>query len=189
MFFKITISKKSIRKAYRLFRSKLTFTQFNTKFNQLPTDKKRFLRASSLYQQSQKCAKCEPNVSMALLCSCADSLKLHGLNASRRNFTTFYNTYCPNNLRQPPIQCHPNCNTKIPMVSVSFGNALDYIYEKYRCLFIHEGKGRLTKLPKGTTWIGSTLLDKFRGDCYVINNLLILSWFSDVTRESLYAML
>jgi hypothetical protein len=75
------------------------------------------------------------------------------------------------------------------MVSVSFGNALDYIYERYRNLFIHEGKGRLAKLPKGTTWIGSTLLDKFNGDCYVIDNLRILSWFSEVTRESLYSML
>ena len=189
MSFQITIGKKDIKKAYRPFENKLTFTQFNTKFNQLSTDKKRFLRASSLYQQSQKCAKCEPNVSMALLCSCADSLKLHGLNTPRRNFTTFYNRYCPSNLMQPPIQCHPHCSVNVPMVSVSFGNALDYIYEKYRNLFIHEGKGRLAKLPKGTTLIGSTLLDKFRGDCYVINDLRILSWFSEVTRESLYAML
>ena len=189
MSFQITIGKKDIKEAYRPFRNKLTFTQVNTKFSQLSTDKKRFLRASSLYQRSQKCAKCEPNVSMALLCSCADSLKLHGLNTPRRNFTTFYSRYCPSNLMQPPIQCHPHCDVNVPMVSVSFGNALDYIYEKYRNLFIHEGKGRLAKLPKGTTWIGSTLLDKFRGDCYVIDDLRILSWFSEVTRESLYAML
>ena len=189
MSFQITIGKKDIRKAYHPFKNKLTFTQFNAKFNQLSTDKKRFLRASSLYQQSQKCAKCEPNVSMALLCSCADSLKLHGLRAPRRNFTTFYNRYCPANLRQPPIQYYPQCNVNIPMVNASFGNALDYIYENYRNLFIHEGKGYLAKLPKGTTRIGYPLLDKFRGDCYVIDQLRILSWFSEVTRESLYAML
>ena len=189
MSFQIAILKKDIRKAYHPFKNKLTFTQFNTKFNQLSTGKKRFLRASSLYQQSQKCGKCEPNVSMALLCSCADSLKLHGLNTPRKNFTTFYSRYCPANLRQPPIQYHPHCNMNIPMVNASFGNALDYIYEKYRNLFIHEGTGRLRKLPKGTTWIGSTLLDKFRGDCYVIDDLRILSWFSEVTGESLYAML
>jgi hypothetical protein len=189
MSFQITIGKRDIRKAYRPFKNKLTFTQFTTKFNQLSTDKKRFLRASSLYQQSQKCGKCEPNVSMALLCSCADSLKLHGINTPRRNIMTFYNTYCPISLRHPPIQYHPRCDVNIPMVNASFGNALDYIYEKYRNLFIHEGKGRLRKLPKGTIWIGSTLLDKFHGDCYVIDDLRILSWFSDVTRESLYAML
>jgi len=189
MSFQITIGKKDIKEAYRPFKNKLTFTRFSTKFSQLSTDKKRFLRASSLYQRSQKCAKCEPNVSMALLCSCADSLKLHGLNVPRRNFTAFYSRYCPSNLMQPPIQCHPHCDVNVPMVSVSFRNALDYIYEKYRNLFIHEGKGRLAKLPKGTTWIGSTLLDKFRGDCYVIDDLRILSWFSEVTRESLYAML
>jgi hypothetical protein len=189
MFFQITISKRDIRKAYRPFKNKLTFAQFNTKFNQLTIDKKLFLRASSLYQQSQKCAKCEPNISMSLLCSCADSLKLHGLRTPRSNFTTFYTRYCPNNLRQPPIQCHPQCNVNIPMTNVSFIDGLDYIYEKYRNLFIHEGKGRLSKLSKGTTWIGSTLLDKFRGDCYVINNLTILSWFSEVTKESLYAIL
>ena len=185
----IAIGKKDIRKAYLPFRNKLTFSQFNTKFNQLSVDKKRFLRASGLYQQSQKCGKCEPNISMALLCSCADSLKLVGARASHKNFLTFYTTYCPAILRNPPIQSHPKCNANVPMVAVSFGDALDYIYERYRCLFIHEGKRRLSKLPKGTTWIASTLLDKFRGDCYVIDDLRILSWFSDVTKESLYAML
>ena len=189
MFTQIAIQNKDIRKAYLPFKNKLTFTQFKTKFNQLSTDKKWFLRAVSLYKQSQKCAKCEPNISMTLLCSCADSLKLHGLNAPRRNIMTFFNNYCPNNLRHPPIQCHPQCNVNVPIVNVSFGNALDYIYEKYRNLFVHEGKGRLLKPQKGTICIGSTLLDKFRGDCYVINNLKILSWFSEVTKESLYAML
>lgn len=189
MSFQINIGKKDIRNAYRPFKNKLTFKQFNSKFSQLSTDKKRFLIASSLYQQSKKCAKCEPNIAMALLCSCADSLKLHRLKAPRRNFTTFYSRYCPNKLRKPPIQCYPDCDVNIPMVNVSFRNALDYIYEKYRNLFVHEGKGRLSKLPKGTTWIGFNLLDKFHGDCYVINHLRILSWFSNVTRESLYAIL
>ncbi len=178
MFSQITIGKKDIRKAYRPFKNKLPFSQFNKKFNQLPTAKKRFLRASSLYQQSQKCAKCEPNISMALLCSCADSLKLHGFRASRRNFTTFYNSCCPANLRKPPIKYHPRCNVNIPMLNASFRN-----------LFVHEGRGTLAKLPKGTIWISAPFLDKFRGDCYVIDSLKILSWFSEVTRESLYAML
>lgn len=75
------------------------------------------------------------------------------------------------------------------MVNATFGNALDYIYERYRNQFVHEGKGYLAKLSKGTKWIAATFLDKFRGDVYVINDLTILSWFSDVTRESLYAML
>ena len=101
MFFQITISKEDIKKAYIPFRNKLTLAQFAIKFNQLTIDKKRFLRASNLYQQSQKCANCEPNIAMTLLVSCADSLKLHGLNAPRKNFVAFYKKYCPTNLRHP----------------------------------------------------------------------------------------
>jgi len=90
-------------------------------------------------------------------------------------------------LQVPPIDYYPNAIP--PAVKTPFDKALDFIYSKFRCLYVHEGKGRLQPLPPGITWIGSILLDKYCDEYYVVDTLIILDWFLTITLESLYKVL
>ena len=143
-----------------------------------------FVRASLLYQQALTCKDCEPNVAMVLLCSCADAMKVAGEKAgSRKNFKKFYMDYCPATLRDPPIEYYPH--GKPPIEIAPFEKALDFIYSKFRCLYVHEGKGRLEPLPAGIEWVGAILLDKYNDEYYSIDTLKILEWFAKIMVESL----
>lgn len=182
------MSTQALREAYIPFKGRLAFNNFVTKVNSLSIDKWNFVRASLLYQQALKCKDCNPNVAMVLLCSCADALKVAGKKAgSRRNFKAFYLNNCPATLRVPPIKYHPNAQPRIAVAP--FDKALDFIYSKFRCLYVHEGKGRLQPLPSGIKWIGSFLLDEFNNEYYHIDTLRILEWFANITLESLYNLL
>jgi len=179
---------KALKEAYSRFEGRLAFEDFETKVNSLAIDKWDFVRGILLYKQALKCRECDPNVAMLLLCSCADAIKVAGKNAgSHKNFKDFYLKYCPSTLRIPPIEYYPN--SKPPSVVAPFDKALDFIYSKFRCLYVHEGKGRLENLPEGITWVGSSLLDVYKKELYTINTLKILDWFEKITLESLYNVL
>ena len=180
---------ESLKKAYPLFKSKLTLQEFIPRVNSLETEIKwNFVRASLLYQQALKCKNCEPNVAMALLCSCADAMKIAGGDAgSRENFKKFYLDYCSTDLRGPPIEYYPN--GRLPSQIAPFEKALDFIYSKFRCLYVHEGIGRLENLPSGVKWISATILDVYNGECYNVDTVKILEWFAKITAESLYQFL
>jgi len=178
-----------LRKSYRPFKGRIPWKNFLNKLNSFSYDKKwNFVRSSLLYQEAKRYGKSNPNIGMLLLCSCADAMKVAGKNAgSRRNFKQFYIRYCPTNLRDPPIEYYPNARP--PLVKTPFDKALDFIYVKFRCLYVHEGIGRLQPLPSGITWIALTLLDKYCNEYYVVDTLKILNWFSTITMESLYNIL
>jgi hypothetical protein len=176
-----------VKKAYKTYKNLLTLKNFKTKVDALGNKKWNFIRATFLLQQSMKCQKCEPNVAMMLLCSSADAMQLVGYRKSWKNFETFYKTYCPNSLRNPPLKYYPN--GKPPLSNATFDETLDYIYTKFRCLYAHEGIGRLVLPPKKIHLLGSTLLDKSKGKYYVVDTLNVLGWFSSVTKESLYKIL
>lgn len=179
---------RALKRAYLPFQSRISFQEFVKKANSLAVDKWDFVRASLLYQQALKCKSCEPNIAMVLLCSCADALKTAGKNAgSRKNFKDFYLNHCPSALRVPPLNYYPQL--KPPAVVASFDKALDFIYSKFRCLFVHEGKGRLSQLPKGIAFIGSFLLDMFENIPYHLDTIKLTEWFERITLESLYELL
>jgi hypothetical protein len=180
---------RALKKAYPPFGTRLVFKDFVAKVNSLSIDRWDFVRASLLYQQALKCKGCEPNISMVLLCSCAEALKIagRGFGLSHRNFKQFYLKYCPYSLRKPPMKYYPNA--KPPMQMVPFDKALDFIYAKFRCLYVHEGKGRLEHLPPGVVWIGSLLLDKYKNEYYSLDTVKIHDWFEEITLESLFSLL
>jgi Pyruvate/2-oxoacid:ferredoxin oxidoreductase delta subunit len=99
-----------VKQAYKTFSNLISWSNFQTKLAILPEKKKwRFIRSSLMYQQAMKCKKCNPNIAMSLLCSCAESLKLLGTRAgARRNFETLYLMHCPQPLRIAPMKYYPN---------------------------------------------------------------------------------
>ena len=178
-----------LKKGYRPFKGRIEFKIFLNKLNSFTNiEKWNFVRGSLLYQRALKCKRCDPNIAMLLLCSCADAIKIAGKNAgSLKNFKQFYIKYCPIKLKDPPIEYYTD--TKLPPVRTSFNKALDFIYKKFGNLYIHEGIEQLEPLSKGTIWADSSLLDKFNNNYYVVDILIILDWFSLITIESLFNIL
>jgi len=179
----------SLKKAYKPFKNQLTFTAFKTKVDALNEKKWNFVRATFLYQQALKCGKCNPNVAMLLLCSSADSMQLVGKRNPSRNFEKFYKEYCPRGLRNSPIKYYPDLKTRSILKDASFEESLDYIYVNFRCLFAHEGIGRLETVPKNVNVGWWQLSDKFKGKYYAIDMRVVLNWFELITKESLYKIL
>jgi hypothetical protein len=180
-----------LKKAYKPFNNKISWSDFQNGLGALPEDKKwRFVRSSFLYQQALKCKKCNPNIAMSLLCSCAEALKLEGKNAgSQQNFKELYLKHCPTSLRTPPIEYHQNMS--INPVTAPFDKALYYIYKRFRCLHLHEGIDRLHNLTVHgkTIHIGASLMDKLGNDAYAVDLLRILDWFLEITFNSLFDIL
>jgi len=182
-----------IKEVYSSFGERLSYDDFKNKLDSLPVDKWNFVRAVLLYQQSVKCSKCNPNVGMSLLCSCADAIQLVGEGKPKENFMKFYLNYCPLSLRTSPIKYFPEGKLLPSPLTAPFEKALHYIYKQFRCLFVHEGIGRLDIAPEieGVIMIPFPLMDKIKKekDVYLIDLDKILSWFDRVTIESLSTML
>jgi hypothetical protein len=180
---------KILKEISPLFEGRLKLEDFVSKFNALPIDKWNFLRACLLYQNALKCKKCNPNIAMLLLCSCADALQLVGDEGkSKANFMTFYTKFCPSQLRTPPIVFYPD--GKLPKTIAPFEKALNLVYKRFRSLFVHEGIGFLgVKVPEGIAWHGLLIGIKNEKDLYSVDMLQVLDWFEKITLGSLFAML
>jgi hypothetical protein len=178
---------ESLERVYSLFKNRLSLEDFKAKFDSLSGEKKwKFVRGSLLYHQALKCEKCEPNIAMLLLCSCADAMKVAGEDAgSRKNFKEFYMQYCPNELRTPPIEYYSD--TKPKPQTAPFNKALDFIYAKFRNPYTHEAKAILEKPNKKLT--GDFLLDEYKGEYYHADKLKFPEWFENITLESLSSFL
>jgi hypothetical protein len=181
---------EEIKQTYNMFSNLIKWSEFRAKFGKLSNDEKwRFVRACSLYQQAVKCKKCDQNVSMLLLCSCAESLQLTGKRAPRRNFKELYLKFCPVPLRNPPIRYSSNKTS--PPTIVPFEKGLDYIYSKFRCLYTHQGMGRLQEItePGNVGSLSAFLYDVLGNDSYSIDLINILDWFIEITQVSLFHLL
>jgi hypothetical protein len=77
-----------------------------------------------------------------------------------KRFKEFYERYCPSKLRNSPIEYYHN--GKLLRTTAPFDKALHYIYKQFRCLYVHEGIGRLTTAPDGIDW--HTLFDKIENE-------------------------
>ena len=65
----------------------------------------------------------------------------------------------------------------------TFGEALKYIYDKFRSLYLHEAKSRASydkEFNMVTQW------DSDRKNRYNLYLIKLSRWFSDVVKESLY---
>ena len=180
---------KVLKEVYSSFENRMSFEEFRTKFNALPKDKWNFARAVSLFQQFLKCKDCNPNVGMVLLCSCADALQLKGGKfCSKANFIEFYLKYCPHEYRLMPIEhlSREKRNTE----TIPFDKkTLDYIYQTFRCSYVHVGIGNLMPLPKNV--YSHHLLGRFEKekDFFMLDLVEFPKWFEKITFESLYEML
>ncbi len=170
-----------LKQVYSSFSQRLSFDDFQNKINLL--NKWNFVRAVLLYQQAVKCEKCNPNVAIGLLCSCADAMQL-GKNPSIR-FKEFYERFCPTNLRDSPIEYYPK--GKIPKKTTPFDKTLRYIYKQFRCRYFHEGIGRLTPAPDGFDFLCDQIENE--KDVYLVDMVKIAEWFRKITFESLFVML
>jgi hypothetical protein len=180
---------RAIRSAYKPFKNQMAYKTFKTKFNNLKIDKWNFARASLLYQQALKCGKCSPEIAMVILCSSAESLKIAGRKSGPRpNFLSAYLTYCPQQFRTPPLKFFPNA--KPPPITASFNQALNFIYARFRNLYVHQGKGRIgPKKIRGVKIFASLLLEKYKNQYYHLDTFKLHSWFELITYESLYSIL
>jgi len=179
---------KVLQEIYSSFADRLDFEDFKRKFNSLPIDKWNFARAILLYQQYVKCKDCEPNVALVVLCSCADALQLiGGEHRSRANFKEFYLKYCPLEHRKMPIEYLSR--EKRNSATMPFDERmLGYIYQEFRCSYIHVGIGSLEPLRER---VHPFRLGKFRKEkeFFMIDLAEFPKWFEKATFESLYAFL
>jgi len=190
---------KVLREVYSSFEDRLSFEEFRTKFNLLPNDKWNFARAVSLFQQYLKCKECNPNIGMVVLCSCADALQLVGSKyKSKANFIEFYLRYCPTEYRNPDYRSPESQRMPIEYLSREKRSAeiipfdkktLTFIYQKFRCSYIHVGIGNIQPLPKNIYSHHS--IEKFEKekDLFMLDLVEFPKWFEKVTFESLYVML
>lgn len=100
------------------------------------------------------------------------------------NFKRFLLTNCPKELMNPPMIVHPGC--KAPSRAATFEESLSYIYSKFRSLFVHRGIGRLDSSPFKGTLVSSSLLDVHGSDCFRIDTLKVLDWFTNVVLDSIW---
>jgi hypothetical protein len=180
---------KVLQEIYSSFNDRIAFEDFKRKFNSLPMDKWKFARATLLYQQYLKCKDCNPNIGMAVLCSCADALQLKGgKGKSRANFVEFYLKYCPKEYRKTPIEYLSR--EKRNSETIPFDErTLKYIYQEFRCSYIHVGIGSLEPLPENIHY--HYRMGKFEKEknFFTIDLVDFPKWFEKVTFESLYAFL
>lgn len=163
---------------------------FITKVDSLGNEMRwNFVRASFLYQRALECSKCDFNIALMLLCSCADTLKLTGRERdSKGNFKKLYIDHCPKPLREAPIEYYSQGKLQI----APFEKALDLIYEKFRCPYIHEGMELLTSPNKQKERFVHMRMERDNKDkkvVYHIHNKETLEWLFRVTLESLDEML
>jgi hypothetical protein len=166
-------------KVYDVFKNDArikSFEEFESYFNALSDDEKRinFSNACLLYQKAVKCKACEPNISLLLLCSCANAIKvISKKRESRKNIVEFYLVYCPHKLRN-----------ELPISRASFEDTLDLIYKKFRNPFVHEAKELFEQAPNHTVKMA---MIKYKNKFYplYISNNSVLNWFEKVTYKSL----
>lgn len=178
-----------LQEVYSSFRDRLGFEEFRTKFNLLPNDKWNFARAVSLFQQYLKCRDCSANVGLAILCSCADALQLKGgKGSSRANFREFYLSYCPTEYRIMPIE-HLSGEIRKKESEPFDKRILDYIYQTFRCSYLHVGIGNIQPLPQNVQF--HLQLGRFEkeNEFFMVDLVEFPKWFEKATFESLYAML
>ncbi|MGD0204536.1 MAG: hypothetical protein ABSC20_11615 [Candidatus Bathyarchaeia archaeon] len=177
-----------LKEAYSSFSQRLSFNDFQNKINlkTLGTDKWNFARAVQQFQEAIKYEESNPDLEIALLCSCAEALQLE--KTSLKRFKEFYLRYCPSNLRTSPIKYYPN--GKVPEITAPFGKALEFIYRQLRSVYIHEGTEHLKPEPIRNGIFGDVIRNKDgTKDFYFFDKMKTLEWFRQITFESLYVML
>ncbi|MGB9853482.1 MAG: hypothetical protein ACPLRY_01540 [Candidatus Bathyarchaeales archaeon] len=196
---------EKVKSLHLLFEDKYSLDDFKAKLNSLPNEEKvNFANACLLYQQALKCKECKsngPNIAMALLCICADTIKITGKRAPHENFIRFYQAYCPPELKEniPVERYNPHGNLQYS--KASFEETLHLIYERFRNPFVHEAKTWF-ELPPERSEDGmqinltTTRTEAFEKDSkatlYYGNTMYhitdinkFLEWFEKATLESL----
>lgn len=104
------------------------------------------------------------------------------------NFRKFLTENCPKELRKGPIEIFDDKIRKNRQAT--FEESINYVYAKFRSLFIHRGLGRATvHVPKdleNAICLGFDILDVYRGKGYTIDSMSVSIWFENVVKESLW---
>lgn len=104
------------------------------------------------------------------------------------NFRKFLSENCPRNLKEAPIAIYDDKSKDFRQAT--FEESINYIYAKFRSIFLHRGIGRATYIaPKGlenAICLGNHLLNSYRKKGYRIDSRLVVMWFEKVVKESLW---
>lgn len=104
------------------------------------------------------------------------------------NFRKFLSENCPKKLRKAPIEVYDNKSKDFRQAA--FEGSISYIYAKFRSIFLHRGTGRATYIPpkgfENAICLGDHLLNSYRKKGYRIDSRLVVPWFENVVKESLW---
>lgn len=107
------------------------------------------------------------------------------------NFRKFLTENCPEELREGPVAIYDD--EIEDFLQATFEESIDYIYARFRSLFLHRGIGEATYItPKGlenAVCIGAHLLGSYKNKGYRIDSISVVMWFENVVKESLWRYL
>lgn len=186
--------------------------EFVKAFNSLTmTDQTGFEHAVLMYKRAMKCKKCDSDVCLALLCSSVDAIWSQRIKKSHERFKKFLMEYCPKKLRNPPLLFYKTLNIpedykehqsldelraqlKVEQPRKdNFEDAIDFVYERFRCYFFHEAIGLVGVSQEDDSLEGgidASISPRFDSgfkkspSIPVRIDLRIVEWFSNVVRES-----
>jgi hypothetical protein len=155
-----------------------------------------FLRASLMYQRAIKCRACDSDIAITLLCSAVEVVS--GGKPISYNFRRFLLTYCPEELRNPPVKI-------LKGKGENFEVAVRAIYSNFRSLHLHRGIGYMgmankykgiadkpyidKKTGEHIHMVGIPLLLKADGNIISVELTRITDWFASVVKNSLFRYL
>jgi len=202
-----------IREYHKAFIGSFSEEDFEKLFGFLTQDDQaRFANASLTYKKAMRCKECDSDVCLALLCSTADAVGNHLIKGSHNRFKKFLGEYCPERLRNPPLTFYGDftppedykrhqtpdeickrLKASEPVMN-SFERALDFVYSRFRCYFLHEAVGLV-----GIPHIGNSYeerIEAFLSPTFDFNyekspaapvriDHKVVDWFSNVVKESL----
>lgn len=186
-----------------------------------------FSNACEIYNQSQKCVLCEPNVAMVLLCTSIevvsqkrrtvpfrqwlidyklDELKFNSDVDIKKKINKFYEEYLNHperegfsyNFKQFILENIPKYMETAPikisknkvLLQASLEEAIDCIYSKFRSMYVHKGIKNIIDIPEHLININKhMLLLLHKNKYYHIEFSNLVTWFSNVVRESLLSYL
>ena len=104
------------------------------------------------------------------------------------NFRKFLTENCPEELREGPVAIYDD---KIKdFLQATFEESIDYIYARFRSMFLHRGIGEATYItPRGfenAVCVGAHLLGSYKKKGYRIDSISVVIWFENVVKESLW---
>jgi len=104
------------------------------------------------------------------------------------NFRKFLTENCLKKLRKGPIEIYDD--KRKDFRQATFEESINYIYARFRSVFLHRGIGEATYIPpkgfENAICLGVHLLNSYKKKGYRIDYRSVVMWFQNVVKESLW---